>query len=349
MLDQRTGLGRLRAHGVRAEQNITATPSVTAVSHIAIATGSTAAHNDVSGNSIHPVAATHRHQPQRIRRADRRLSNQPARPRLRADGRTAVGAAAQPGTEGRHGDLARRRRRGHTDLRDARAGAPRRPARPTTPCRSVRSEAWAHKGSRLARPASRWQTRRSSVSSRRRAASRSARCKSPRAPWRRCSVRRRRAATCGTTNASGRTLRYDIKVAALDTTQRRIDQLRHPGVLRRQRRHSPGPFTLPSTGPAYARLGRRSACFFYEGSGNKVGAAFFVSALAPDLTSVRFVRYSANFIPRNTPVIADVDDINEHVGFLGAAAGFPNSRAAQPGVREFQRSRNWKTSTGIRW
>ena len=58
VLDRRTGLGRLRAHGVRAEQNITATPSVTAVSHIAIATGSTAAHNDVSGNSIHPVAAT---------------------------------------------------------------------------------------------------------------------------------------------------------------------------------------------------------------------------------------------------------------------------------------------------
>ena len=58
VLEKRSGLGRLRTHGVHAEQSITATPSVTAVSHIAIATGSTAAHNDISGNSIHPVAGT---------------------------------------------------------------------------------------------------------------------------------------------------------------------------------------------------------------------------------------------------------------------------------------------------
>ena len=40
-----------------ARQNITATPSLTAVSHIAIATGSTAAHNDIPANFYHPVAA----------------------------------------------------------------------------------------------------------------------------------------------------------------------------------------------------------------------------------------------------------------------------------------------------
>lgn len=55
--DKRTGIGRLKKHGIVAEQNVTATPSVTAVSHIAIATGSTAVHNDIPGNSFHPVAA----------------------------------------------------------------------------------------------------------------------------------------------------------------------------------------------------------------------------------------------------------------------------------------------------
>jgi len=52
------GLGRLRSRGVSARQNITATPSVTAVSHIAIATGSTAVHNNIPLNTFHPVAAT---------------------------------------------------------------------------------------------------------------------------------------------------------------------------------------------------------------------------------------------------------------------------------------------------
>src|SRR5262245_19094837 len=41
-LDRDTGIGRIASQGVRALQNVTATPSVTAVSHIAIATGSTA-------------------------------------------------------------------------------------------------------------------------------------------------------------------------------------------------------------------------------------------------------------------------------------------------------------------
>jgi hypothetical protein len=57
VLDRRTGLGRLQRHGMVAEQNVTATPSLTAVSHIAIATGSTAVHNDIPANTFHPVAA----------------------------------------------------------------------------------------------------------------------------------------------------------------------------------------------------------------------------------------------------------------------------------------------------
>src|SRR5689334_20447147 len=50
------GLGKL-SRGVVARQNVTATPSLTAVSHIAIATGSTSVHNDIPSNTFHNVAA----------------------------------------------------------------------------------------------------------------------------------------------------------------------------------------------------------------------------------------------------------------------------------------------------
>ena len=55
-LNPKTGLGLLKAKGISATQNITATPSLTAVSHIAIATGSTAANNDIPANTYHAVA-----------------------------------------------------------------------------------------------------------------------------------------------------------------------------------------------------------------------------------------------------------------------------------------------------
>src|SRR5215471_2745602 len=53
-----TGIGLLRAVGSHAVQNVTATPSLTAVSHIAIATGSTAVHNDIPSNTYQNVAGT---------------------------------------------------------------------------------------------------------------------------------------------------------------------------------------------------------------------------------------------------------------------------------------------------
>src|SRR5262245_8238430 len=51
------GLGLLQHKGVRAEQNTTVSPSLTAPGHIAIATGSTAAHNDIIANTFHLVAS----------------------------------------------------------------------------------------------------------------------------------------------------------------------------------------------------------------------------------------------------------------------------------------------------
>jgi hypothetical protein len=56
VLDSKTGLGLLKSKGVAATDNETVTPSLTAAAHIAIATGSTAANNDINANSFHLIA-----------------------------------------------------------------------------------------------------------------------------------------------------------------------------------------------------------------------------------------------------------------------------------------------------
>ncbi len=51
------GLGLLQSRGITALRNITVSPSLTAPGHIAIATGSTAAANDISANTFHLIAS----------------------------------------------------------------------------------------------------------------------------------------------------------------------------------------------------------------------------------------------------------------------------------------------------
>jgi hypothetical protein len=57
VLSPTRGLGLLQSKGIRANQNATISPSLTAPGHIAIATGSTAANNDVLANTFHLVAS----------------------------------------------------------------------------------------------------------------------------------------------------------------------------------------------------------------------------------------------------------------------------------------------------
>src|SRR5215471_19291736 len=56
-LNPNEGFNLLRAKGFSAQQNITIAPSLTAAAHIAIATGSIAAANDVVSNTFHLVAS----------------------------------------------------------------------------------------------------------------------------------------------------------------------------------------------------------------------------------------------------------------------------------------------------
>src|SRR5262245_1754369 len=56
VLPRNGGLAKV-SRGVIARQNVTTAPSLTAVAHVTIATGSTAVNNDIPANTFHAVAA----------------------------------------------------------------------------------------------------------------------------------------------------------------------------------------------------------------------------------------------------------------------------------------------------
>src|SRR5262249_31614887 len=100
---------------------------------------------------------------------------------------------------------------------------------------------------------------------------------------------------------------------------------------------APGPFPLPATGPAYVMQGT-SAPFFFQGSGNVVGAAYYVTTLAPDLSAVRFARYGASYIPQNSPVPAvlqNIAQVHASVGFWQPSPDFRIPERMAAGFTDF--------------
>jgi len=334
VLDTHTGLGRLKAHGVVAEQNITVTPSVTAVSHIAIATGSTAPHNDIPLNTFHPVAATlgtsisgfaapiggYQLSPLGTTPT---LTAEPLWVQLRKAGKKVV-TATWPGGDGADISI---------------AGALVQGAVPTrTTDYSLPFGAFGGLGAQgFSLNAGSFVPADATLNRQLTAAGHASfsPVRVTSAPVETVFCAPATTATCGTTNASGRTLRYDIKAAALDTTDDNVVNYDTLVFFEATAGIPPGPFVLPSTGPAYVKIGGPSGKFFFEGSGNKVGAAYFVSLLAADLSTVRFARYSASFIPRNAPVLAVVDDINNNVGFWAPQPDFRIPERLSPGFGTF--------------
>jgi len=334
VLDRKTGLGRLKARGVVADQNITTTPSVTAVAHIAIATGSTAPHNDIPLNTFHPVAATigtsisgfgtpiggYQLSPVGPAAAP---TAEPLWVQLRRAGKKVV-TATWPGSDGADISIAGTL---------VQAAAPIRTNDYTVPF-----GAFGGLGAQgFALTAASFMDADAALTSQLKAAGHES--KSPvrvtAAPVETVFCAPAVTSTCGPTDASGRTLRYDIKVAALDTTDDQVVNYDTLVFFDATIGVPPGPFALPSWGPAYVKLGGPSAKFFFEGSGNKIGAAYFVSFLAPDLSTVRFARYGANFIPRNAPVLEVVDDINNNVGFWAPQPDFRIPERLSPGFTPF--------------
>ena len=331
-LDRKTGLGRLKKHGVVARQNITVTPSVTAVAHIAIATGSTAAHNDIPANTFHPVAATIATSISGFAAPIGGYELSPLAPspsptaeplwvQLRNAGKKVV-TATWPGSDGADIRISNTLVQAATPIRTvdytvpfgAFGGLGAQGFTLTSAGFAVAAQALVDQLAAAGRV---------SFSLVQVSTVETVFC----APA--------TTATCGTTSAAGRTLQYDIKVAALDTTNDATTNYDTLVFFEAAAGIPPGPFSLPSTGPAYVTVGGPSGKFFFEGSGSKVGTAFFVSHLAPDLATVRFARYAANFIPRNTPVFAVVDDVNYHVGFWAPQPDFRIPERLSPGFTTF--------------
>ena len=334
VIDRRSGLGRLRHLGVSADENVTVTPSVTAAAHIAIATGSTAVHNDIPANTFHAVAAPITtslsgfgapiggYQIQPLGPAPAPTA-EPLWVQLRNAGRRVV-TATWPGGDG-------------VDVRInntiVQAATPTRTTDYTVPFGAFGGVGAVG----FTRTAADFIAASAALVAQLTAAGRQS--FSP-VQVTKTPVETVFCApagvngTCGNGSVAG-WLRFDITAATLDTTNDgaiNYDTIAFfdagVGIL-------PGPFAKPSTGPAYVRAGGASAPFLFEGSGSKVGTAFYVNSIAPNLSPVRFARYGANFIPRNAPVLASVDDINEHVSFWLPQPDFRIPERLSPGFGPF--------------
>lgn len=323
-LNASQGLGLLKSRGIVATRNLTVSPSLTAVSHIAIATGSSAPKNDVPANSFHLLASpfsrntsgfaapiggysidgpmeTHDH------------TAEPLWLALRAAGKTVV-AATWPGADGATitaGWL--------PDPKPVLQAADRRTVDYTVPFGTFGGIGAT--GFTLTRvdfgPAPQ-----QTIDQLKAAGKKS------------FSPVLQKTTPLETPSVQGTV--FSIRVAALDTTRNGKTDYDTLVFFEGAQGIKPGPFAPPATGPAYVKARtRRSAPFYFEGTANRVGTAYYVSRLDPDLNAVHVARFAANHIPRNAPVLADVDDINGHVGFWAPQADFRIPERLSPGFSDF--------------
>lgn len=322
VLDSHAGLGLLKRRGIVARRNLTCNPSLTAACHISIGTGSTTAKTDVVANSFHLVASPFTRNVSGFAAPIGGYTVTPAGPaapplaepvwvKLRQNGKKVV-AATFPGADG-------------AEITIAGTGTPViQSATDRTVDYTVPFGAFAGAGAQgFSLSATDFTPAPGQTIAQLEAAG-----KPSYSPV-------LQKTTALDTFAIG-SVTYTIQVAALDTTndgQGNYDTLvffdTNSGI-------QPGPFSLPATGPAYVKASDRvSAPFYLEGSASKAGTGFYVSTLAPDLSTVRIARYSANSIPRNAPVLADVDDINNNVGFWAPQADFRIPERLSPGFTNF--------------
>ena len=334
VLDANEGVARLQNLGFSARQNVTVSPSLTAVGHIAIATGSTAVKNDIIGNSYYLVASPFNANPfaGNISGFGAPIGGycldcgptggpgmspsptaQPIWVSLRNAGRTVV-TATWPGGDG-------------IDVRipGLNPSPVVQPSSERTVNFTVPFGAFAGSGAvGFSLTAADFSAAPAQTVDQLAAAGRIS--------W--SPVLQKSTPVETLSNIGG--VAFTIHVAALDTTD--DGQVNYDTLVFFDAANGiqPGPFSLPSTGPAYVKFSdARSSKFYFEGSSNRAGAAFYVSRLEPDLSVVRFARYSANAIPRNAAVISDVDDINTQVGFWAPQPDFRIPERISPGFGPF--------------
>lgn len=316
------GLGQLRQQGTTARQNVTITPSLTAPSHVAIATGSTAARNNINANVFHLLASPFSRVMSgfaapigayTLRDGVAAQATVPtAEPlwiRLRAAGKRVV-AATFPGADGadvvepESGRILQSRSWRTVDYTvpyGTSAGVNAKGIRLTASDFGAADE--AVKGQLAI-------ARKISYSS----------ILQTREPIDRFVV----------DNAP-----YSLIAVALDSTNDGTTNYDTLIVFDSRIGIAPEPFRLPATGPAMLKLGQSSQPFYLERSQNRAGTSLFLTSLAPDLSTVKLARYSINYIPRNPAVARSVDDIHTKVGFWRAQPDFRIPQRLAEGFNDF--------------
>lgn len=328
VLNPAEGIGLLKAKGVSAIRNVTVAPSLTAVGHIAIATGSSSAANDVVANSYHLLKSPF----------TRNISGfgapiggyclecnaggpgispnptaQPIWVSLLQAGKQVL-TATWPGGDG-------------VDVRLP-ANAPNnvilQPGAERTVTYTVPFGAFGGIGAvGFSLTAADFSTAGAGLVNDLAAAGRT-------------SFSPVMSKTTALENVTVGGVSYALQVAALDTTDDSVVNYDLLAFFDSANGIKPGPFALPSTGPAYVNpADQRSSKFYFEGSSTRAGAAYYVTQLAPDLSLIRLARYSANFVPSTALVAADVNDINTTVGFWAPQPDFRIPQRISPGFTPF--------------
>lgn len=329
VLDANTGLGLLKSKGVAATDNETITPSLTAPAHIAIATGSTAASNDINANSFSlianpfntnisgfaaPIGGYTYQSGIDPSESDAPTAN-PLWLALRNAGKQVV-SATFPGADGANitsstGIVLDKKEDRTVDY--------------TVPFGAFGGVG----GNGFSLTASDF-----NVSNTQALAGLTALGKTTYSP-----VKVAKLETLAATALTGGSSKgYDLQVAAIDTTNDFVDNY-DTLVVFDANVGIKGATSPLQTGSAFIKVSdQKSSPFFFEGSNNKIGTAFYSSTLASDLSKVNIARYSATYIPRpaeSPGVIANVDDINNNVGNWAPQADFRFPERLNTGLTEF--------------
>ena len=332
VLDAKTGLGLLKSKGVAATDNETITPSITAPSHIAIATGSTAVNNDINANSFSLVsnpfttntsgfAAPIGGYTYQTGIDPAETSTPTATPiwkTLQAAGKSVV-SATFPGADGVN-ILSATASKAILDKKEDRTVSY------TIPFGAFGGVG----GTGFSLTAADF-----NVTNTQAVAGLTALGKNSFS-----TVKVAKLETIAGTALTGGSSKtnYDLQVAAIDTTNDNVtnyDTL----VVFDANVGIQAAATLPATGSAFIKASeQKSSKFFFDGSNNKVGTAFFASTVAGDLSTVNIARYSGAYIPRpveSPGVIANVDDINNNIGNWAPQADFRFPERLNPGLSKF--------------
>ncbi len=336
VLDAKTGIGLLKAKGVAATDNETITPSITAPSHIAIATGSTAVNNDINANSFSLVANPFTFNTSGFAAPiggytyqfgiDPAETNTPsATPiwqTLQAAGKSVV-SATFPGADGVNILSSTSTSTGKAVILDKAAD---RTVSYTVPFGAFGGVG----GTGFSLTAADFSVSNTQAVTGLTALGRTSFS----------AVKVAKLETIvGTALTGGSTkTNYDLQVAAIDTTNDNVvnyDTL----VVFDANVGIQAAATLPATGSAFIKVSdQKSSKFYFDGSNNKVGTAFFAGNVASDLSTVNIARYSAAYIPRpaeSPGVIANVDDINNNIGNWAPQADFRFPERINPGLAKF--------------